>query len=543
MRGAGGFQHLELLVACGGNSIRTWGVNESTGDLLDRAHELGLTVSLGLWLGHDRHGFDYDDPKQVAKQKKEIRQAVLKHRHHPALLLWGVGNEMEGFKSGDDPNIWKAVNDIAKMIQKLDPHHPVMTTTADIGGERVPNVGKCPDIDIHGVNSYGGGPSLPERYLQAGGTRPLLFTEYGPRGTWEIAFNDFGVPPEKTSTAKAEVYRQVWNKTIANNPHVLGGYVFLWGWKTEATATWYGLFLPDGTRLGGVDALSDAWGRPPTNRVPLVTPLESDKGQRLRPGEVVNISWSVTDPEGDPLTTTWSLHRELENYFTGGDAQSMSPRMLKAIRTFDVEKATIKLPKSEGVYRLYATTRDNHGGGANANIPLLVGKPRQKGDPLPLPWWVYQDDGVGGPWVPSGWMGNVKAIELDPKSTNEPASPPNCLKVTLKAGGWAGVVWQYPGNDWGEKPESANLSGAKWLSFKVRSEFDFGRKVEFGVGILGKDKPYPDSLKVKKTVKLTQEWNEVRMRLKGDLSKIKSGFWWVADYGPITFYLDDIVFE
>ena len=543
VRGVGGYQYLELLVASGGNSFRTWGIDERTGELLDRAEELGLTVSLGLWLGHERHGFDYGDAKQVAKQKEDVRQAVLKYRHHPALLLWGLGNEMEGFESGDNPKIWKAVNDIAEMIQSLDTNHPVMTTTADIGGGRVPSVEKCPAIDIHGVNSYGGGPSLPKRYLKAGGTRPLLFTEYGPRGTWEIPFNDFDVPPEKTSTAKAEVYRQMWTDTIANNPQVLGGYAFLWGWKTEATATWFGLFLPDGTRLGGVDALAEAWEHPPTNRAPFVTPLVSIEGQRLKPGSVIHVSWSVTDPEGNPLNTTWSLHRELENYFTGGDSQAMSPRLIKSIESSGVEKATIRLPKSEGVYRLYATTRDNHGGGANANLPLLVGKPREKGSPLPMPWWVYQDAEVGGPWAPSGWMGNIKAIEIDTKWTNEPASAPSCIQVTLKEGGWAGVAWQYPVNDWGEKKDSVDLSEARFLSFKVRSYFDFGKKIKFGVGLLGKDRDYPDSLKVEKSVKLTQEWSQVRLRLRGDRSKIKTGFWWIADHGPITFYLDDIVFE
>ena len=54
---------LEVLAASGGNSIRTWGIEqleESVGGktLLDRAQELGVSVSAGFWVQHKRHGFE-----------------------------------------------------------------------------------------------------------------------------------------------------------------------------------------------------------------------------------------------------------------------------------------------------------------------------------------------------------------------------------------------------------------------------------------------------------------------------------------------------
>lgn len=544
VRGVGGYRSLELLVACGGNSVRTWGVDETTEVLLDRAHALGITVSLGIWLGHERHGFNYGDAKQVAEQKEKARQAILKYRNHPALLVWGIGNEMEGFGNGDNHQIWKAVEDIALMAQKLDPHHPVMTTTADIGGGRVSNVNQCLGVDIHGVNSYGGALSLSKRYKEAGGKKPLMFTEYGPRGTWEIAFNNFGAPPEETSTSKANTYSNVWIKAIVEKPDVLGGYAFLWGWKTEATATWYGLFLSDGTRLAGIDALADVWGHPPTNRVPKVSSLKV-KGDRLKPGQVINVSWSILDPENDELATTWSLHREQEKYLTGGDDQTLSPAIKKAVVKSDLETATLKMPRSHGIYRLYASVRDNRGGGASASLPLLVGKIRKKEDGLPMPWWVYHNGDSGGPWVPSGWMGDTESIKINPRWSNDFSSSPHSIQVKVTSWKWAGVAWQYPENNWGKKKESLDLSEAKSLSFKVRADIDFGKKVKFGVGLLGDDVPYPDSLKVEKEVTLKENWTEVKIPLKGDRSRIKTGFWWVVDEGvpPITFYLDDIIFH
>src|SRR5687767_10405892 len=60
VNGAGGNQRLELLKASGGNSIRTWGAETAQKDL-DAAHSLGLTVTVGIWLGHKEHGFRYDD--------------------------------------------------------------------------------------------------------------------------------------------------------------------------------------------------------------------------------------------------------------------------------------------------------------------------------------------------------------------------------------------------------------------------------------------------------------------------------------------------
>src|SRR5450432_3802672 len=46
IKGAGGRSYLDVLKATGGNSIRTWG-EEDIEPLLDRCHELGLTVTVG----------------------------------------------------------------------------------------------------------------------------------------------------------------------------------------------------------------------------------------------------------------------------------------------------------------------------------------------------------------------------------------------------------------------------------------------------------------------------------------------------------------
>jgi hypothetical protein len=543
LNGVGGAHDLDTLVEAGGSSFRTWGVGPETAELLDQAHARGLTVSLGIWLGHERHGFDYGDPEQVAEQHEAARQAVLAHKDHPALLMWGVGNEMEGFESGDDPRIWSAVCAIAEMVQELDPLHPVMSTTADIGGGRIASVHGCPHIDIHGINSYGGGPSIVERYRAGGGTKPIVLTEYGPPGVWEIPKTDYGAPPERTSTQKAQVYATMAREVIGSEELVLGGYAFLWGWKTEATATWFGLFLPDGTRLGGVDALAEIWGKPLANRAPRVSPLTIAGGDRVEPGARIEVSWTVEDPDGDPITTHWELRREIREQATGGDPQGLPPAVREAVIASTAGSVLLQVPESNGVHRLYAIARDGRGAGATASLPILVGEPRAATDPLPMPWWVYQDHGVGGPWVPSGWMGAEGTFELDTDWRQGCASPPSCIRVETTTGEWNGVAWQTPPNNWGELGGGPDLGEARWLKFRVRGDIGVGRAT-FGVGLVGEDKSHPDSLRVEKTVRLDHGWREVRIRLRGDPSQLITGFWWVLPpQQPLTMYVDEIRFE
>ena len=164
INGAGGHTHLKQLVAAGGNSIRTWGT-DNLDEILDAAQKHKLTVCVGLWLGHERHGFNYQNQQSVVEQLETSLAAIRKYKDHPAVLMWGIGNEMEG--AGNNPAIWYAVNHIARECKRIDPNHPTMTVIAELGESKVQNIERfCPDIDIIGVNSYGGLTSMAKRYHQ-----------------------------------------------------------------------------------------------------------------------------------------------------------------------------------------------------------------------------------------------------------------------------------------------------------------------------------------------------------------------------------------
>ena len=91
IKGVGGSGPKQLLKEMGGNSFRTWNADD-IGAQLDEAQQLGLTVTVGIWLEHERHGFSYNEANMVAKQYEKVREAVTKYKDHPAVLMWAIGN-------------------------------------------------------------------------------------------------------------------------------------------------------------------------------------------------------------------------------------------------------------------------------------------------------------------------------------------------------------------------------------------------------------------------------------------------------------------
>jgi hypothetical protein len=374
IRGAGGNASLERLAPLGANSVRTWGVDNAA-EVLDEAHSHGLTVTLGIWLDHESEELDYDNPEHVAAQFEKARDAVLKYRDHPALLLWGVGNEVEGFAAGDDPATWRALNDIAAMVKKLDPNHPTMVVTSEAGGGRIASLHKdSPAIDIHGINTYGGAPSLAERLRKGGATKPYVITEFGPLGAWEVPKTKWGAPLEQTSSQKAAYYQQSYEKAVVESKgQALGSYAFLWGSKMEATSTWFGMLLDDGAKLAAADVMSEIWaGKPPQDLAPAIEPVEIDNDTVLEPGATLTASVRVHDPEGGDVTVTWVLRPESGDYHTAGAFRHAMPDIEGAVVESSGSKATIRMPDEQGPYRLFAYAYDAAGNAATANIPLLV---------------------------------------------------------------------------------------------------------------------------------------------------------------------------
>ena len=548
IHGVGGDTHLKQLAAAGGNTIRTW-ASDKLGPILDEAEQHGLKVCAGLWLGHQRHGFDYQSREAVEKQLEEKLSYVRQFKDHPALLMWGIGNEMEG--EGNDPSVWYAVNHVAREVKRVDPHHPTMTVIAELGGgeNKVTAIERfCPDIDIVGINSYGGVETVGKRYLAAGGTRPFVITEHGPLGPWEVGTTSWGSPVEWSSTEKGAFYARGYQANARQlSDHCLGTFAFLWGHKQETTATWFGMLLPDGSRLAAADTMQQLWtGQPPANRCPDIVSLQVEPSGSLKPGATVHAKLQVTDPEDDELTIDWVLRSDSGTIGAGGDPQESESVVRGAVQASG-RSATVTMPEGGGGYRLFAYVRDGQGGAAVANEPLRVAALMKLESVMPvspLPYTVY---GSSSPsvYVPSGYMGNAGAITMDEACTDEPHSGTTCLSAEYDStSSWGGVLWQSPAEDWdGLKPGGANLTGATHLEFYARGASG-GETVNFVFGVLDGNQPYRDTSKGElKNVVLTAEWKKYRLPLEGlDLRRIKTGFGWsLAGQGrSVRFYLDDI---
>jgi hypothetical protein len=406
-------------------------------------------------------------------------------------------------------------------------------------------------VDILGINAYGGAASVAERYKKLGGTKPFILTEYGPNGIWETAKNTIGAFPELTSTEKAEAYRRAYRGSVlGSGGRCLGSYAFLWGQKQEVTATWFSMFLADGTRLGAAEAVAELWtGKAPANRVPVIQSLTLNCAALGKPGAVGVALLEASDPEGDPLKVAWSLQRDPGEYGSGGDKEETPPTFPEAITKADGKSATITFPKEGGLYRLFVEVRDDHGGGAVANVPLRVDAPVTiaNGQHTKLPLTVYGEDTDPANYIPAGWMGDAKAIKLNPAWTAQPHGGKTCLRCDFESDkGWGGVVWQNPAGDWGDRGGGYDLSGAKKLSFWARGE-QGGELVSFEFGTLEKTKKFFDTGKGKlEKIALTKDWQRYEIDVSAqDLTRIKTGFvWTLASPGhAVTFYLDDIRWE
>ncbi|HBA84588.1 MAG TPA: hypothetical protein DCZ95_10880 [Verrucomicrobia bacterium] len=166
-----------------------------------------------------------------------------------------------------------------------------------------------------------------------------------------------------------------------------------------------------------------------------------------------------------------------------------------------------------------------------------------------LPSKLYGDcEDEGEPaFIASGWMGSAEALEYDDCWKENPHGGASCIKITFSdPKSWGGIVWQSPANNWGDEEGGVDLTGAKHLSFWARGDKG-GEMVEFKMGIIAKNKPYWDTAKGNLgKIKLEPTWKQYIIPLEGkNLSRIMTGFVFsvAGRPDPVTFYLDDIVYE
>jgi len=187
-------------------------------------------------------------------------------------------------------------------------------------------------------------------------------------------------------------------------------------------------------------------------------------------------------------------------------------------------------------------------------------------------FYIYTERGSRlNHYVPSGWMGDYGDLKMNQgwvksqvgkekkdgkvaKADEPKPGEDTCIQVRYTAerkqgAGWAGIYWQHPANNWGDKRGGFDLSAYSKLTFMAKGE-QGGEVVDkfFIGGITGQTEEGDSDEASLSPVTLTKEWKKYEISLKGlDMSHIIGGFGFAAnaDANPNGFvaYLDDIRLE
>lgn len=367
--------HLLSLANIGGNTVRTYTSSQAQ-SILDSAELLDLKVMLGLYLMPAEYGMDYGNANMVQQQQDSLLQIVRQWKNHPALLLWGLGNEVELHSS--DPHIWPAINSLATAIHREDPDHPTASVILPNAKSLKQFIQSCPDVDILGINSFGSLQAISKQLLDEprAWNGPILFTEWGVPGPWESPHTDWRAPIEWTPREKSYFLHQ-YGKLIQDElgRGCLGGFAFLWGHKMECTETWFSIFGKQGEQTAMFDQLKHLWtGSWPSNRAPIIDSLwiadsESGKQVYLQTGKHFQCKIIAHDPEGQALEYSWAIIPE--SGYPGFQSEMPDLPSFTSPPGGHPEWL-IEVPRQAGAYRLSVVVRDAYDKISSANLPFFV---------------------------------------------------------------------------------------------------------------------------------------------------------------------------
>lgn len=543
------FEDLKFL---GVNSIRTWATGKETKALLDAAEKHGIKIMMGIWMRHGRPGMEDDDRFDYLKDKDGMQDMydnainfVKEHKDHPAVLTWGIGNEVY-LNIATDPEkeaYSKLLEKICKEIKKIDPNHPITSVEAWTFGlewwEKY-----VPSIDIYGLNAYGYGANLLQEELDKRKIdKPYIITEFGVRGEWDIKAEINGIKIEPSDQEKYEAISKGYSDWISNKPNNLGVYVFHYDTSDEFIGPWLTMFYNNYKRPQYWATYKAYTGNDPVNNVPEI------KSFSLAVNEAKSKTWlpvtlEVSDKENDELNVSFSYNQR-----TG--SRKRRDQILPMVHRGDLKGGfEIQLPQENGPVKIYVNVKDSEKnmGIASTGINIKDKKASKRKYLVPkaeLPFYIYKDGG-DMPFAPSGYMGNMSSLSHDEYHKEYVKNGENAFMIKYDSkGGWYGLAFQDPANDWGDILGGYNIEGATSFSFWAKAS-EWNVKAKFGFGLIEKEKKFPDSAIVSKEFELSKQWEKYTIPIKkADLSCIRTGFviFGGSSGKPFEIYLDDIVFE
>lgn len=542
------FKDLKFL---GVNTIRTWATGDNTSQLLDAAHANGIKVMIGIWMRHGRPGMEDDDSFNYLTDAYGMEsmyntavETVEKYKNHPAVLTWGVGNEVYLNMATDEEKLAysKFLERICSDIKSIDVNHPVASVEAWTFGlewwEK-----HVPSLDIYGLNIYGAGANYLQGELEKRNIdKPYVITEFGATGEWDIKNKKNGIEIEPSDLEKYNIISNGYRDWIANKSKCLGVYMFHYSSGNNFMAPWLFTHVNNLKRPQYWAIRKAFTGNAPLNNVPQIDDFKLPE-KDFSSQTWIPVTLNVSDIENEKLEVSFSYNQRTGSRKRRDQVNSITHRGNLS------EGFEIQLPKEDGAIKVYVNVKDAYGNLGIASSSILVNDKeaslkKYKVPKVDLPFYVYNND-TDLPYFSSGYMGNYKDMVVDLNSKDDAHSGETSLRISYNTeGGWFGLAFMDPANDWGDILGGYDISGAKTFSFWAKSNFDVYARI--GFGLIDGDKPFPDTAKKSVEIQLTDQWKKFTIKTKKlDLSCIRTGLVLFSNGNgyPYKIYIDDVVFE
>jgi len=206
--------------AVGINTILGWDQKEFDELTLGKAHENGLGVVMPYHLPPNG---EYGNPKYEKNLEEDVKEWVQRFKDHPALRMWGIGNEVIHGIGPESPKaraFAKFYVRLADAIHAIDPDHPVIYRDAEIRNrgpicEAFQRDSRYRPWIVYGGNFF---TTLMAQTLddwpQMGMDVPLVVSEFAPSG----------LSPQD----RPDGYLRMWLYIAEHPDSVLGGFAYVW---------------------------------------------------------------------------------------------------------------------------------------------------------------------------------------------------------------------------------------------------------------------------------------------------------------------------
>jgi len=385
IKGVCGEGDYERLSSFGVNTVRGYTISspETMRAKLDEVHSYGMKMIVSEWMPH--HGenkgdngstWDFDYEKSGDKLIADLLAKVEAIGDHPAILMWGLGNEVHL----DEPYL-RTINRMSEEIHKRFPHHLTSLTIINAEPHKLEKIKReAPDIDVLGLQSYSagavrGGIKNAEMHWK----KPFYYSEFNGKGPWNFKNTDWGVALDETEPSRLGDLRQAYDAIEASNL-CLGSTVFIWGYTGVNRPTYFSLLLAeDPAKYNESTPKSDLLMTPRAehlaerftgkpfagNRAPLLTTLNFNEGKKsavIKAGGNIRVEVDAEDPEGDAVFyKAWFL-----------DTKSRKPTVASGPHEFKGSEGSLTAPSTPGSYLVMVYALDGNGGASASTLPLLV---------------------------------------------------------------------------------------------------------------------------------------------------------------------------